>query len=81
MRTAFAALLLLITGTATASAQAVPEYPWCAMLGGDAGGGTSCWFTTLEQCRATVSGVGGYCMQNPAYTGGGPPARRGRPRG
>jgi hypothetical protein len=77
MRTVFAALLVLIAGTCAAPAQA--EYPWCALLGGDAGGGTSCWFNTLEQCRATVSGVGGYCQQNPRYTAGGaPPARRGR---
>ena len=24
---------------------------------------------TIEQCRATVAGVGGYCTPNPFYTG------------
>ena len=26
-------------------------------------------FVTIEQCRATVSGVGGYCKPNPFYDG------------
>jgi Protein of unknown function (DUF3551) len=40
------------------------NYPWCAQYGGTFGG-SNCGFTTLRQCRATVSGVGGYCYQNP----------------
>jgi hypothetical protein len=39
------------------------NYPWCAVLSvGDAA--YNCGFTTLEQCRATVSGVGGFCEVN-----------------
>ena len=39
------------------------NYPWCAVLSvGDAA--YNCGFTTLEQCRATVSGVGGFCEIN-----------------
>lgn len=65
MRTAAAALLLLIAGNATASAQADP-YHWCALYYGDGlGGTTSCYFVTQQQCLATVSGIGGYCMPNP----------------
>jgi len=45
-------------------------YRWCAEYGnGDSGGGTNCYFVTLEQCRATVSGNGGFCRQNGFYDG------------
>jgi Protein of unknown function (DUF3551) len=27
------------------------------------------WFWTYEQCRATVSGIGGYCEVNAMYRG------------
>lgn len=54
-----------IGGIATATAE---EYPWCAYYGssGD-GGGTNCGFVTREQCMATVSGIGGFCGENPQY--------------
>ena len=29
--------------------------------------GPDCYYTTLEQCRATASAIG-FCYQNPAYT-------------
>jgi len=46
------------------------EYPWCAQYsGGPQGGGTNCGFSTLEQCRATVSGIGGSCVVNQFYPG------------
>ena len=49
--------------------QAEP-YPWCAQYsGGRGGGGRNCGFATLEQCRATVSGIGGFCEPNSFYTG------------
>ncbi|MGZ8368399.1 MAG: DUF3551 domain-containing protein [Rhodoplanes sp.] len=46
-----------------------------------------CYFSTIEQCRAAVSGVGGYCGVNTWYAaygsyfsfgsgGAPPPARR-----
>jgi hypothetical protein len=45
-------------------------YPWCAQYGGGmGGGGTNCGFSTLAQCQATVSGVGGFCVRNSFYTG------------
>jgi Protein of unknown function (DUF3551) len=34
---------------------------------GTAGGGTNCGFFTIEQCRATVSGIGGFCVPNQFY--------------
>ena len=35
---------------------------------GDSGlGATNCGFLTLEQCRASVSGMGGFCVRNQFY--------------
>jgi len=42
-------------------------YPWCAVYGTP--GGTNCGFLTIEQCRATISGMGGFCEPNQFYTG------------
>lgn len=42
-------------------------YKWCAVYSGN--GGQNCGFVTIEQCRATVSGVGGFCSPNQFYTG------------
>ena len=64
----FAALVLLLLGAAPQSAKADP-YPWCANLSDGFGGARNCYFFTLEQCRATVSGVGGFCEPNPFYDG------------
>jgi hypothetical protein len=42
------------------------NYPWCAQYsGGD--GGMNCGFTTFQQCLATISGIGGFCVQNNTY--------------
>jgi hypothetical protein len=51
-----------------ASAQSPNSYPWCARMGRDAAA-TSCYFTSYQQCRTTVSGVGGFCYQNPGFHG------------
>ena len=32
---------------------------WCAI--DSVGGGTNCGFVSIEQCRASISGVGGVC--------------------
>ena len=61
--------LVLLVGLAP-PAHANIEYPWCAQYGGGmGGGGTNCGFTTFEQCRLTLSGNGGFCVQNPFYPG------------
>jgi hypothetical protein len=57
-----AALTLLVGGKASAI-----EYPWCAEYSAR-GGATNCGFSTIEQCRATVSGIGGFCRENLFYT-------------
>jgi hypothetical protein len=69
MRLVLAASVLLIAGVATGSASPADPYPWCAEYS-MRGGATNCYFMTEEQCKATVSGVGGYCRRNLFYTGG-----------
>jgi len=75
--TAFAALV--ISSSTAASAQI--NYPWCAVYSGRGGGGTNCGFSTIEQCRATISGMGGFCEPNQFYTGSAEkPAKRAHKR-
>jgi Protein of unknown function (DUF3551) len=38
---------------------------WCAIYTGRKGGSENCGFATLDQCRAQVLGVGGWCRPNP----------------
>jgi hypothetical protein len=59
----------------TTPASAEVQYPWCAQYRWPIDA-TNCGFVSYPQCMATVSGVGGYCYQNPAY----PPPRQRRPR-
>jgi len=57
-------------GTTAARAQTGPDpYRWCADFGGRGGGGTSCYYTSFEQCRRELIGRGGFCRPNPFYTG------------
>jgi hypothetical protein len=49
-----------------ASAQSAYSYPWCARYYKE-GTPTSCYFTSYQQCRASVSGIGGLCFQSPYY--------------
>jgi hypothetical protein len=58
----FATSLSFITSSATAD-----PYKWCAAYGTP--GGTNCGFVTIEQCRVTISGMGGFCEPNQFYTG------------
>jgi hypothetical protein len=51
---AAAAIMLFVV-----SATHADPYKWCAV--DSAGGGTNCGFVTIEQCRATISGRGGFC--------------------
>jgi hypothetical protein len=57
MRVVFAALLLAAFGSLIETAKA--EFRWCAIFNE---GNINCLFTSMDQCRATVSGVGGFCM-------------------
>lgn len=62
-----AVLLTVFVGGSSVPAHADP-YRWCAQYGGKSGA-TNCYFATLEQCQAAVSGVGGFCMPNNYYDG------------
>jgi hypothetical protein len=69
MRFVLAMLTILSAAFWSGGVKADP-YPWCAeYTGGGLGGSSNCYFMTLDQCKATVAGVGGSCSQNPFYTG------------
>ncbi len=61
----------LLGASGAASAQSPTSYPWCAkvVVPGEGGGGdaTSCYYTSREQCMATISGIGEYCFRSPYY--------------
>ena len=59
--------LALVGFAISASSATADPYPWCANYGTP--GGTNCGFVTIEQCRATISGMGGFCEPNQFYTG------------
>ena len=65
---AFSGFVALGVCVAADSAQADP-YRWCAQYSSSDGGGTNCYFVTLEQCRAAISGNGGFCTPNTFYDG------------
>ena len=50
------------------------NYPWCAFY--NAGNSTECLYSDVAQCRASISGVGGYCYRNPAFVAAPPPPPR-----
>jgi hypothetical protein len=80
MRTSFAmSLAVPLVLLALADVANAQNYPWCAQYS-TRGGARNCGFITWEQCRATVSGVGGYCERNamyePGLTGDGRPRTR-----
>lgn len=78
MRIAVVTALALLSAALTFDEARADPYRWCAYYSGRSGG-TNCYFMTLGQCRAAISGVGGVCRLNPFYTGsndGGPPRRK-----
>lgn len=64
MRAVLAVLFSVIAGSSIDSAKADP-YRWCAVYRGS----SICYFMTLDQCRAAVSGSNGFCMPNNFYDG------------
>jgi len=60
----------LLGETQFGNAQSPYSYPWCAIQpgGGEGSGGSiSCYYTSWEQCRTTMLGIGGNCVQSPYY--------------
>lgn len=67
MRAAIAIMIMLIATSTIAPSRSDP-YRWCAQYGGKSGA-TNCYFMTLDQCRAALSGNGGFCNPNNFYDG------------
>ena len=64
------AVLMAVVGAApTSLAQTAYNYPWCSLTFGRGGGEQSCAFATYQQCRATISGIGGTCIRSPYVRG------------
>jgi len=61
-----AAVVLLLLGISPNTA--ADPYRWCAYYGPD-DAGVNCYFVTLQQCQAAISGNGGFCSENLWYTG------------
>lgn len=59
---AVAAFAAATTGTTT-PARAASEFAWCAFESTN-GGGQSCTYNTVDQCRAYLAGRG-FCQPNP----------------
>jgi hypothetical protein len=62
---AFAVLAAAIAINLQPAAAQERAYHWCAEM---YDGGTECAFQTRQQCQEDVSGLGGYCYENPAYS-------------
>jgi hypothetical protein len=71
MRTLTIALFVVAAGllgeTPLSNAQSAYSYPWCSLGGGRDSNARSCYYTSWEQCMATMSGRGGICIESPYY--------------
>ena len=65
---------LAVTAVIGTPAQA-QNYRWCAQYGSGFGA-SNCGFSTLQQCQADVSGIGGFCAPNTLYQPSAAPHRR-----
>jgi hypothetical protein len=63
-----AAVVVAAAGVAAGSpARAQVEYPWCAITSLNLGTPV-CDYATIEQCRASIVGGGGFCQPNGRFT-------------
>jgi hypothetical protein len=68
MKLTLFAVGLVATAITTGNPAKAQNYPWCAQYStGRSGGGMNCGFVSFNQCMATVSGIGGFCIQNNTY--------------
>jgi hypothetical protein len=68
IRVALAVFASVVLAAGTQPAAAEIYRPWCVQYGGNDGdNGTTCAFTSFEQCMMTARGGGGSCVQNPWY--------------
>jgi hypothetical protein len=73
MRVTFIAVALAGLFAGTRASEARAWYPWCAHY--LAGVSIDCSYVSHDQCMRTVSGVSGFCTQNPKPPPGPPPRR------
>jgi len=57
----------LLGETQRSNAQSPYSYPWCSVGGHRGSNAMSCYYTSWEQCRTTMSGIGGNCIESPYY--------------
>jgi hypothetical protein len=58
----------IVTAMSAMTSQATArEYPWCSYYNDS---GRNCGFTTFQQCKSNVAGIGGICQINPSYAVG-----------
>jgi hypothetical protein len=57
----------LLGKTQVSNAQSAYSYPWCSLGGTKDSNALSCYYTSREQCRTTMSGIGGNCVESPYY--------------
>jgi hypothetical protein len=67
VRAALALGAVMTIGLIDAATPASAQGAWCANYSGRSGS-TNCGFYTFAQCRAAVSGVGGFCSPSPYVT-------------
>lgn len=66
MRVTLFVLAVLASAVAMDGPAQAQNYPWCGFY--DTGDqAINCGFVSREQCMATVSGIGGFCMPNNTY--------------
>jgi Protein of unknown function (DUF3551) len=66
----FVVITALLGETQSSNAQSPYSYPWCSLGGTSFGSNAlSCYYTSWEQCRTTMFGIGGNCIASPYYHG------------
>ena len=65
--TLFVIAAALLGETQIGDAQSQYSYPWCALGGTRDSNALSCYYASWEQCRTTMSGIGGICVESPYY--------------
>jgi hypothetical protein len=64
----FVTTAALLGQTQISHAQSPESYPWCGMRFVTEGTSQSCYYTSREQCMATLAGpAGGLCVESPYY--------------
>jgi len=72
----FVVAAALMGETQVSNAQSAYSYPWCSLGGTKGSNALSCYYTSWEQCRTTMSGIGGLCVASPYYRGQAAPLPR-----